>query len=117
MNEVFERYINDAFLPPDSKYVIDKDEEDTRELWPKENPYCPMRVLMLVGRGNGKTSLSMKLIEAVTRAEVYQYVDHINFTLHCISRNEKEPLTDEEKVLIKNTLGIRMCPYEVVFDN
>lgn len=73
--------------------------------------------MMIGARGNGKSTLSAKLIEVLLRADVYQYFNWQTLELHFVSRNAEAPLTDEEKGLIRNHLGFHMYPYSVVFDN
>lgn len=72
---------------------------------------------MIVARGNGKSTLSAELIEAIVRADVYQHFDWMTNELHLVSRNLEAPLTEAEKERIRVHLGIHMIPYKVVFDN
>lgn len=81
------------------------------------NPYTPSKMHIVCARGNGKSSLGVKLTTAIIRANVYQYFDPLRDEIHFISKSSLAPLTDEEKELITATLGIHMCPYKVVFDN
>ena len=79
--------------------------------------YSPARIRLVAARGNGKSSLSVKLCEAVIRADVYQWFDVRTNTVHFYSMNEDAPLTDEEKGLIMSHLGKSTCPLRVVFEN
>ena len=72
---------------------------------------------MIAARGNGKSTLSAKLIETLLRADVYQYFNWQTFEFHLVSRNAEAPLTNEEKELIRSHLGFHMYPYQIVFDN
>lgn len=57
------------------------------------------------------------IINAMKRADVFQYHDWETDTIHLVSRNFEEPLTDEEKFEIVNHLTMRMLPFKVIFDN
>ena len=72
---------------------------------------------MIAARGNGKSALSARLMEAVIRADVHQYFDWKTNELHLVSCNLDAPLTDKEKEAIRFSFSIRMIPYGVVFDN
>ena len=58
-----------------------------------------------------------RLVDAVKRADVYYYHDWNTNSMHLVSRNLEDPLTDEEKKLIKDHFSMRLFPLEVVFDN
>ena len=77
----------------------------------------PFNVNMVAARGNGKSSINIKLCEAVVRADVYQSFDFWTNTVHFYSRNQKEPLTKEEKYLIRKLLAKGMPTLRVVFDD
>lgn len=74
---------------------------------------------MIAARGNGKSTQALELGLAMIRADVYIYPDHAKGELHVVSRNTKEPLTDEEKVIIMANDGKRLAKhgYRIVFDN
>lgn len=59
--------------------------------------YSPAKIRLVAARGNQKSSLSVKLCEAVIRADVYQWFDVRTNTVHFYSMNKDAPLTDEEK--------------------
>lgn len=79
--------------------------------------YFPFNVHVVAARGNGKSSISMKLCEAVIRADVYQSFDFWTSTVHFYSRNQSAPLTPEEKLLIRKYIGLRIPTLRVVFDD
>ena len=79
--------------------------------------YSPTKIHICGARANGKSSISMILCEAVARADVYQWFDWRDSTVHFYSKNQSAPLTDEEKRLLRNHLGIHMYPFKVVFDD
>lgn len=54
---------------------------------------------------------------AIKRADVYKYCDHMTMTIHLVSRNFDEPLTEEEKTSILTHFMIHNFPMHVVFDN
>ena len=57
------------------------------------------------------------IIDSLKRADVFQYHDWRSETIHLVSRNFKESLTDEEKERILIHLALRGFPLKVVFDN
>ena len=79
--------------------------------------YSPAKWRLVAARGNGKSSLSVKLCEAVIRADVYQWFDVRTNTVHFYSMNKDAPLTDEEKGLIMRSLGKSTCPIRVIFED
>lgn len=61
--------------------------------------------------------ISQGIIDSLRRADVFQYHDWKTDTVHLVSRNFEEPLTDDEKFEIVNHLTMRLFPLKVVFDN
>ena len=61
--------------------------------------------------------ISQGIIDSLRRADVFQYHDWKTDTIHLVSRNFEEPLTDNEKFEIVNHLAMRLFPLKVVFDN
>jgi len=57
------------------------------------------------------------IAQAIRRADVHVYRDIMTMTLHLVSRNFDEPLTEEEKTSISTYFMIRNFPMLVVFDN
>lgn len=57
------------------------------------------------------------IIDALKRADVFQYHDWRSEAIHLVSRNFEEPLTAEEKERIQIHLALRGFPLEIVFDN
>lgn len=58
-----------------------------------------------------------KVLEAVRRANVYQYANMETRELHFVSRNITAALTDEEKAEIAQIIKSEDIGFEVVFDN
>ena len=79
--------------------------------------YSPFNLRMANARGNGKSSITAELCEAIVRADVYQCFDFWTSTVHFYSRNQSAPLTKEEKLLIRKLLGQRMPTLRVIFDD
>lgn len=79
--------------------------------------YSPTKIHICSARGNGKSTIAVKLCEAVVRADVFHWINHRTKEVHFYSRNEEKPLTTEEKELIEGTLRNKMIPYKIVFDN
>ena len=58
------------------------------------------------------------IAEALKRADAWQKYDAVTNTLHIISRNKKEPLTNVEKFRICNYLIVRKHLYrKIKFDD
>ena len=79
--------------------------------------YSPTKIHIVAARGNGKSSITMKLCEAVVRADVYQRYDFWTGTVYFYSNNQSAPLTDEEKTLIRNLIVSRIPTLKVVFED
>ena len=73
------------------------------------------KIYAITGRGNDKSNLRRRLIEAIIRADVDILHDPIKRIAYVTSRNKAEPLTDEEKKLIINFF-ITGGRYTVVFE-
>lgn len=57
------------------------------------------------------------IASAIKRADVYGYCDRMTMTIHLVSRNFDESLTDEEKSSILTHVMIHNYPMFVAFDN
>lgn len=62
-------------------------------------------------------SLTPQLAAAVVRADLYQWFDYFNLTVHFYSNNQAEPLTEEEKYLIRQWLWRTVPNITVVFED
>lgn len=62
-------------------------------------------------------SLTPQLAAAVVRADVYQLFDYLNLTVHFYSNNQAEPLTEEEKYLIRQWFGRTVPNIAIVFED
>lgn len=69
-----------------------------------------------LARGNGKSSMSEQLCEAIIRADVYQRFDFFKTTVYFYSQNQEAPLTDEEKSQIINHIHSIMPGLKVAFE-
>ena len=81
------------------------------------NKYYPANFYMLPARGNVKSLGDAQLYEAIIRADLYQRFDFWACTVYFYSNNQKEPLTEEEKYLLRNRLVSTMPRLNVVFED
>lgn len=61
--------------------------------------------------------IDLDLAQAIKRADVFCYTNAKGGTFHLVSRNLNAPLTDDEKISIKEHLNALRYPIDVIFDN